>query len=113
MEVGAGKTTLAFEDWFVLRLSRTEDGESSGGAKGIVGGHSIVFHQGPVEFELAHGASYTVTHPQKGIRHFKCMLDGHFPMISFYRPGTSLRFPWITMARVFVADELRSLTRLA
>ncbi|MGO4328041.1 hypothetical protein AB4Z48_16200 [Cupriavidus sp. 2TAF22] len=110
MEVADGKTTLAFDDWFVIKLASAE-GEETGTATDVACGRTMTFHQGPVEFELTHGACYTATHPQKGVRHFKCILDGHYPMISFYRPGTALRFPWITMARVFVADELRSLKR--
>jgi hypothetical protein len=109
MEVGDGKTTLAFDDWFAGRIDAVarKMAECDGQAR------ALRFIQGPVEFELAHGGCYMVSHSQKGTRHFRCILDGHFPLISFYRPGASERFPWITLARVFVADELRSLKRVA
>lgn len=106
VDVGDGKTTLAFEEWLVQRLAASDETEGMSIS-------SMLFHQGPVEFDLVHGASYMAEHPQKGVRHFRCILDGHFPMISFYRPGTPFRFPWVTMARVFIADELRSLKRVA
>ncbi len=113
LDVGVGNTTLAFEDWFVARLSELEAAAEHDTETWSASGRTMKFSQGPVEFELVHGACYAVVHPQKGTRHFRCILDGHFPMIAFYRPGTLLQFPWITMARVFVADELRSLTRVA
>lgn len=50
--------------------------------------------------------------PAFDARYFRCLLDSNFPYISFCRPGFGSGFPWITLARVFVAQELRSLRRV-
>ena len=92
-EVAAGETAFGFEDWLVIKLTIASSVQPPESAEGATTTRTVKFHQGPVEFELIHGACYEVAHPQKGVRHFKCLLDGNFPLISFYRPGTSLRFP--------------------
>lgn len=109
-EVTAG-LALSFDEWLAARLSAGENGSRRGSSNSEE--FSIRYRQGPVVFELVHGASYAVGLPSKPPRYFHCLLDGTYPYISFYRPGLGTGFPWITLARIFIANELRSLRRVS
>lgn len=67
-----------------------------------------VYRQGPAVFRLQHRSCYQVQDPIRGLRDFRCLLDGQFPFVSFVR-AQGLSLPWLTIAGLFSVDELVSL----
>lgn len=68
-EVTAG-LDWKFDDWLVFRLTAVENSRGSAVSAGV-GEFSVRYRQGPVGFELVHGAAYAVSRPSKPPRYFR------------------------------------------
>ncbi|WP_420998060.1 hypothetical protein ACKI2N_029260 [Cupriavidus sp. 30B13] len=98
-EVSAGKSTMDYDTWLECHLSEI-----------VPFGQAVWYRQGRVTFRLEHGAVYEVSSPAKGVRRFRCLLDGTLPLIAFV--GTRHHSPWLTIPNLFTLAELKSLNRI-
>ncbi|WP_157643852.1 hypothetical protein [Burkholderia ubonensis] len=111
-EIASGSTHLGFDEWLVCKLTDERMGQAAAAGDAASNEHAVRYRLDNDEFELADGGRYRVDHPKLGPRYFRCMLDGIYPLISFYRPGTFVQLPWLTITGLFTLGELRSLTRM-
>ena len=98
--VEEGGTDLGFDVWFESALI---------GAAGGRDGQPVQYRQGSVIFELQHGADFEIEQGGSAKRRFHCLMDGHVPFVSFYGDGDAERRPWISISRLFTAEELHTL----
>jgi len=112
-EVANGSTHLGFDEWLVVTLTNERMGPAPVAGDATPTEHVVRYRLDDDEFELVDGARYVVVHAKIGPRYFRCLLDGDYPLVSFYRPGTFMQLPWVTITDLFTLGELRSLKRLA
>lgn len=98
--VEVGGTDLGFDDWFEVELIV---------AAGAHDGRPVQYRQGSVIFELRHGADFEINQGGGTRRRFHCIMDGRVPFVSFYGDGDTERRPWISISRLFTAEELHTL----
>ncbi|AOZ04208.1 hypothetical protein BKK81_32955 (plasmid) [Cupriavidus sp. USMAHM13] len=98
-----GAVRAGFDSWLEMVVARE-------GARRP--GELVIFRQGGVTFGLEHGAIYEVESTAKGVRRFRCILDGALPLIAFVDIATGVERPWVTLVKLFSAKELRSLSKV-
>lgn len=71
----------------------------------------IRLSQGNVEFELRHGQRYSIEDTVRGVRQFRCIIDGRVPLIAFI-DERGYRGAWITVINLFTIEEMVSMREL-
>lgn len=67
--------------------------------------------QGNVEFELRHGQRYSIEDTMRGVRQFRCIIDGRVPLVAFI-DERGRRGAWITVINLFTIEEMVSMREL-
>jgi hypothetical protein len=106
--ISEGWSDLNFDAWLERLLNEVRPGTP----QSVASPNSVLLHQNLVEVELAHGGLYDVSSPARGIRRFRCLLDGTFPWIAFLNRQTGQQYPWVTINSLFTIDELKTIKRI-
>ncbi|MDF3886723.1 hypothetical protein [Cupriavidus basilensis] len=105
-ENSEGQLDISFDTWLERRLSEARPEPATAP-------NAVVVRQDFIEFELAHSGRYEVYSAARGVRHFRCLLDGKFPWIAFLNPQIGQQYPWVTLNALFSLDELKTIRRVA